>query len=205
MFLGFTLLVISLVSYLHKCRKISVNNYKRIVIPASYEVFYVHQGDVDTVRREQRKILVSVIVSALASLIGYGLALVTIIRYDQPLMNILTSLYALTALIIHFFTYRNIRSKTLPERKIPYYGTTADLRYPIIFWAYLLDLVAVAALGVLVIILFSDSAVLIRMVSVALAVSLVFGHRVVILLNKFIANLELRFGDNEEKLENLVG
>lgn len=203
LFIGFLSLLGTVLIYLDKRRKISLNNYKRIVIPAFYKVYYVHKDEVETVDKKQNMIHVFAVTSLIASVVAYGLSIGILLQYDRPLLNVFISIFALTAIVIHFFSYRNIQMKRIPNRLIPYYGTMADLRYPIIFWSFLVDGVGMTASAILSLLILYQDAWQMFFLGIAFSVSLIASYAVVRYLNGFIADLRLRFGEDEKKLENL--
>jgi transcriptional regulator with XRE-family HTH domain len=190
--------------YLSKRRKMLLNNYKRIVIPAFYKVYYVHKGDIELVVKQQNVINLFVIISLVSSIFTYGIAISTLLQYEQPLINVLSSTYALAAIVIHFFCYQNIQSKRLTRPMIPYYGTMADLRYPIIYWTFFMDSVAIVSFAVTMLVVVKNHQIFIILLGILFTITLLTSYRVLVLLNRFILNLELRFGESEEKLENLI-
>jgi transcriptional regulator with XRE-family HTH domain len=201
---GSLLMLSSVLMYLDKQRKISFSHYKKVIIPAFYKVYYVHKDSFERVLHHQRVINNLVVASLSFGIFAYLLAIIIFIQYDYPLLHILASIYALAAIVIHFLSYQNVQKKKLSSRAIPYYGTMADLRYPIIFCTFLIDGLAMIALAIIVIVMIADEILLIALLGIVLSLAALASYTVLVLLNRFIANLELHFGEDEEKIERLI-
>jgi hypothetical protein len=200
--IGISLIIfgqLALISVLYQSRKTS---YKRILVPVTHRVIYVHRGDEPYLKRTNRHLSSISLVSLVLIILFFAHTVIIVSDFENYLLNISIALYGLISLVLCFYAYRGVKANQIISKEVDYYTARLDLKFPSMYLLFCINSISLVLFSLLVAIrkdVFQINPILIITGGLGL-MSCVFSLGLYVLFNSFIQGFSLHARTDEDEL-----
>jgi transcriptional regulator with XRE-family HTH domain len=141
LFVGLFCMIYAIVCFFLQRIKQTLINTKRVLIPISQTVMYIHTKEKSDIRRYRKKVLIALFSLLSLSLITFVIITLAFYPFNYVYFDILIAIYALVIVLVSLYRYSSVQKSPIFDKRVDYYAVNRNLKHYSLTIGFVLDAV----------------------------------------------------------------